>query len=130
MNRGRHKTKKYPKECYNLEYFNTFKRTFTPKEAELLIQRIKEYSSNYGYNSLSGTVNLQGWERYPTSSAVSTGFDWAASKEGHLYWNQKISKFITLKSMKNERSQISNQKQSSRIMGESITKASYASEIC
>lgn len=98
MNRGRHKIKKYPKECYDLEHFNAFKKAFTPKEAELLIQRIKEYSLTYGYNSLSGTVNLREWERYPTTSTLSKGFDWASSKEGHSYWKQKISKFIELKS--------------------------------
>lgn len=100
MNRGRHKTKKYPKECYDLEYFNIFKKEFTPKEAELLIQRIREYSLNYSYNSLSGTVNLREWEKYPSSNSISVGFDWASSKEGHSYWNKKISKFIALKSMK------------------------------
>lgn len=98
MNRGRHKTKKYPKKCYDLEYFNAFKKVFTPKEAELLIQRIKEYSST------TGLVFLQEWEKYPTNSTPSKGFDWASSKEGHSYWNKKISKFIALKSMKNERS--------------------------
>ena len=97
MNRGRHKIKKYPKECYDLEHFNAFKKAFTPKEAELLIQRIKEYSLMYGYNSLSGTVNLQEWERHPLSSSVSVGFIWNFSKEGYSYWNQKISKFIELK---------------------------------
>lgn len=97
MNRGRHKIKKYPKECYDLEHFNAFKKTFTPKEAELLIQRIKEYSLMYGYNSLSGTVNLREWERHPLSSSVSVGFIWNFSKEGYSYWNQKISKFIELK---------------------------------
>lgn len=100
MNRGRHKTKKYPKECYDLEYFNTFKEVFTPKEAELLIQRIKEYSLRYSYNSLSETVNLREWERRPASSSISVGFIWASSKEGLSYWNKKISKFIALKSMK------------------------------
>ena len=100
MNRGRHKIKKYPKECYDLEYFNAFKKVFTPKEAKLLIQRIKEYSLSYSYNSLSGTVNLREWERYPSSNSISVGFDWASSKEGHSYWNKKISKFIALKSMK------------------------------
>lgn len=98
MNRGRHKTKKYPKECYDLEHFNVFKKVFTPKEAELLIQRIKEYSLMYSYNSRSGTANLQKWERYPSSSSTSVGFDWASSKEGHSYWNKKISKFMELKS--------------------------------
>lgn len=100
MNRGRHKNKKYPKECYDLEYFNVFKREFTPEEAELLIQRIRGYSLRYCYNSLSGAVNLREWERYPSSSKVSVGFDWASSKEGYSYWNKKISKFIALKSMK------------------------------
>lgn len=104
MNRGRHKTKKYPKECYNLEYFNAFEKVFTPKEAELLIQRIKEYSSKYLHNKTSRIVDLNEWEKRPTNSTPSRGFDWGASKEGHLYWDQKISKFITLKSMKNERS--------------------------
>lgn len=104
MNRGRHKTKKYPKKCYDLEYFNIFKKEFTPKEAELLIQRIKEYSEQYGWSHQRGVVNLKAWERSPSSNTATIGFDWAASKEGHPYWNQKISKFIALKSMKNERS--------------------------
>lgn len=98
MNRGRHKTKKYPKECYDLEYFNAFKKVFTPKEAELLIQRIKEYSLRYSYNSLSGTVNLREWERLPSSNSISVGFNWASSKEGHSYWTKKILKFMELKS--------------------------------
>lgn len=98
MNRGRHKIKKYPKECYDLEYFNIFKKVFTSKEAELLIQRIREYSLSCSYNSLSGIVKLREWERYPSSSTISVGFDWASSKEGHSYWKQKISKFIELKS--------------------------------
>lgn len=99
MNRGRHKTKKYPKECYDLEHFNAFKKAFTPKEAELLIQRIKEYSLIHGYDSLSETVNLRKWERRPSSSSTSARFDWASSKEGHSYWNKKISKFMELKSL-------------------------------
>lgn len=98
MNRGRHKTKKYPKECYNLKYFNAFKKVFTPKEAELLIQRIREYSKIFKYSSTTGLVFLQEWERYPTNSTPSQGFDWASSKEGHSYWNKKISKFMELKS--------------------------------
>lgn len=100
MNRGRHKTKKYPKECYNLEHFNAFKKVFTPKEAELLIERIKEYSEKYGQPYQKGLVILRAWEKYPESSSTSIGFDWASSKEGHSYWNKKISKFIALKSMK------------------------------
>lgn len=100
MNRGRHKTKKYPKECYDLEYFNVFKKEFTPKEAELLIQRIKECSEQYGWSHQKGVVNLKAWEKDPTSNIITIGFDWATSKEGHSYWKQKISKFIALKSMK------------------------------
>lgn len=98
MNRGRHKIKKYPKECYDLEYFNVFKKAFTPKEAELLIQRIKEYSPKYLHNKTSGIVDLNEWEKHPTNSTPSRGFDWASSKEGHSYWAQKIFKFIELKS--------------------------------
>lgn len=99
MNRGRHKNKKYPKECYDLEYFNAFKKEFTPKEAELLIQRIKEYSLKYDYNNLSGTVNLREWERYPVSSSISVGFIWGHTNEGYSYWDHKIHKFIELKSL-------------------------------
>lgn len=97
MNRGRHKIKKYPKECHDLEYFNRFKKAFTPKEAELLIQRIKEYSEQYGWSHQRGIVNLKAWERDPTSNAATIGFDWTASKEGHSYWAQKILKLIELK---------------------------------
>lgn len=98
MNRGRHKIKRYPKECYDLEYFNIFKKAFAPKEAELLIQRIKEYSERYGWSYQRGVVNLKAWERDPASNTATIGFDWAASKEGHSYWFQKIFKFIKLKS--------------------------------
>ena len=97
-NRGRHKTKKYPKKCYDLEYFNIFKKAFTPKEAELLIQRIKEYSEQYGWSHQRGIVNLKAWERDPASNIATIGFDWDASKERHSYWAQKIVKFIELKS--------------------------------
>lgn len=96
VNRGRHKIKKYPKECYALEYFNAFKQAFTPKEAELLIQRIKEYSNR--------RINLQGWERNPTTCTETIGFVWDDTNEGYSYWNLKIQKFIELKIMKNERS--------------------------
>lgn len=97
MNRGRHKIKKYPKECYDLEYFKAFKQAFTPKEAEILIQRIKEYSERFGYSNTRGLVFLQEWEKHPTNNNVSTGFYWRDTEEGHLYWNRKIHNFINLK---------------------------------
>ena len=104
MNRGRHKTKKYPKECYNLRYFNTFKQVFTPKEAEILIQRIREYSEMFGYSNTRGLVFLQEWEKYPTNDNISKGFYWRNTKEGYDYWYNKIHNFINLKNKQNDRS--------------------------
>lgn len=104
MNRGRHKTKKYPKECYNLRYLNAFKQAFTSKEAKLLIERIKEYSEQYGQSYQKGLVILRAWEKCPTSDSITIGFNWASSKEGHSYWCNKIQSFINLKNRQNDRS--------------------------
>lgn len=97
MNRGRHKTKKYPKECYDLRYFNAFKQAFTSKEAELLIRRIREFSTNK-------IAQLDKWENDPVSCCNNYGFIWANTLEGQDYWYNKIHNFIDLKNKQNDRS--------------------------
>lgn len=85
-NRGRHKSKSYPKEYQCLKDLKTFKEYFTPELARKLINNIRAHSR-------TKEVNLKEWEKCPSSMAAGRGFIWDLSPEGYAFWNTLISSY-------------------------------------